>query len=239
MNNYKKFILSIIVLFLSASLFSQTKKDTLHILFVGNSYTYFQEMPKMLSAFSKNTQTKITTQMSAPGGARLREHWLGQRGMKTKEIIKNGAFDIVVLQGQSMAALKRPDTLKKYSKLFSDYIKKHNAEPYFYMTWARKKTPERQKDITRVYTEIATANKATLVPVGNAWAMAKKLRPNISLYTPDGSHPNQLGAYLTASVFAASLLHELPSKIDHSTFLIKKKDGEFCMEIAKQFSSKK
>jgi hypothetical protein len=218
---------------------AQQQKDTLRVLFVGNSYTYFEKMPDMVANIAKSSNTKLITKMSAPGGARLREHWLGLRNIKTKEIIQNGSFDIVVLQGQSMAALKRPDTLKKYAALFSNYIKKHRAKPYFYLTWAREKTPERQQEINTVYTEISKHNKATLVPVGKAWELAKKLRPHIKLYTPDGSHPNKLGAYLTASVFASMLLDKLPIKIEKNTSSLPQKDIKFCKTVTKKILSKK
>ena len=235
----KKLLLSIAVVLLFADFdgYAQTKKDSLKILFVGNSYTYYEQMPKMVAHISLGNHTKLITQMSAPGGARLREHWLGLRGMKTKELIRKGDFDIVVLQGQSMAALRRPDTLKKYAELFSNFIKKHHAKPYFYGTWAREKTPERQKDITRVYTQIANSNKAVLVPVGEAWAYARKLRPNILLYTQDGSHPNKLGAYLTASVFVTTILKEVPKNSDNvkDLFPINKQDLLFCKKIARRF----
>ncbi|MDT7832335.1 hypothetical protein RQM59_08085 [Flavobacteriaceae bacterium S356] len=235
----KKLFLSIAVLLLFADLdgYAQTNKDSLKILFVGNSYTYYEQMPKMVAHISNGTQTKLITQRSAPGGARLREHWLGLRGMKTKELIRKGNFDIVVLQGQSMAALRRPDTLKKYAKLFSSFIKRHNAKPYFYGTWARESTPKLQKNITRVYTEIASSNKGVFVPVGEAWAYARKLRPTIRLYARDGSHPNKLGAYLTASVFVATILSEIPKKSDNvkGLFPADKRDILFCKKVARRF----
>lgn len=207
---------------------------------MGNSYTYYEQMPKMVAQISENTKTKLITQMIAPGGARLREHWLGLRGMRTKELIKKGNYDIVVLQGQSMAALRRPDTLRKYAKLLSDFVKKHDAQPYFYGTWARERTPELQESITKVYTEIASTNKAGLVPVGEAWKYARKLRSNIKFYTQDGSHPNKLGAYLTAAVFIATILNEVPQNLNYkgapkNLFPANKKDLLFCKKIALRF----
>ena len=239
MNKKSAFYLISIFLFSSINFFGQTKKDTLKILFVGNSYTYYEQMPKMVAHISKNTKTKLITQMSAPGGARLREHWLGLRGMKTKELIKKGNYDIVVLQGQSMAALRRPDTLRKYAKLLSSFIKEHHAKPYFYGTWARERTPELQKKITKVYEEIAHSNKSRLVFVGEAWAYAKKLRPNIRLHTQDGSHPNKLGAYLTATVFAATILKEVPKNVgSEGIFPAQKRDILFCKKVARHFIPK-
>ena len=192
---------------------AQVAKDTLNVLFVGNSYTFYENLPQIVSLISNASKTKIVTKKSTIGSAKLCQHWLGERGLKTKEIIKNGKFDIVVLQEHSMGTIKEPDSLVKYSKLLCDYIKKHHAKPYFYLTWAREKTPEMQETITKVYTNIAKDNDATLVPVGNAWAQSQKLNPSIKLFTADGSHPSRLGTFLTACVFVKSILGALPSKI--------------------------
>ncbi len=219
--------LKVFVLFICASIAcsAQVEKDTLKVLFVGNSYTYYENLPQLVSIISDKTDTKIVTKKSTIGGAKLREHWLGKRGLKTKELIKNGAYDIVVLQGHSMATIKEPDSLTKYSKLFCDYVKKHGAKPYFYLTWAREYTPETQTTITKGYTEVSEHNAATLVPVGKAWALSQKLNPEIKLFTPDGSHPSRFGAFLSACVFAETFLGELPDKLSR-VYYTKDNEGE-------------
>lgn len=210
-----KAIFKLITLFLLVSITcsAQIRKDTLNVLFVGNSYTYYENLPQIVSLISNASKTKIVTKQSTMGGSKLRQHWLGERGLKTKELIKSGTFDIVVLQGHSMATIKEPDSLVKYSKLLCDYIKKHNAKPYFYLTWAREKTPQMQEAINKVYTDVSRDNDATLVPVGTAWLQSQKLDPSIKLFKPDGSHPSRMGTFLTACVFVKSILGELPNKI--------------------------
>jgi hypothetical protein len=120
---------------------AKEEKDTLKILLVGNSYTHFENMPQIISIISDSSSTKLLTKKSTMGGAKLREHWLGERGSKTKEMIKKGDFDIVVLQEYSWGAIDQPDSLHKYTKLFCDFIKENDALPYLYLTWAREKIP--------------------------------------------------------------------------------------------------
>lgn len=192
---------------------AQNNIDTLNILFVGNSYTYVSNMPHLVSLISESTQTKLLTAKSTAGGARLSDHWRGEKGLHTKELIKNGDFDIVVLQEQSMGAIKQPDSLLFYSKKFSDYIRKNGAQPYFYSTWAREKVPQYQETITNVYNQAARENKAGIVYVGETWALAKRLRPKIELYMFDGSHQSPLGAFLSACAFVKELSKELPDEL--------------------------
>ena len=167
----------------------------------------------MVSLISDSTQTKIITRKSTIGGANLSEHWLGERGLKTKEKIKNGEFDVVVLQNHSMETINEPERFVKYMNLFCDYIKAHNAKPFLYNTWAREKKPEMQKTIDRLYSKIAAENNATRVPIGTAWAIAKKTNPSVDLYESDGSHPSEIGTFITASVFVYSLVNEFPKNL--------------------------
>ena len=215
-----KAILNFITLFLIVGLTcsAQVEKDTINVLFVGNSYTYYENLPQIVSIISNETNTKIIAKKSTIGGSKLREHWLGERGLKTKDLIKRGRFDIVVLQGHSMATIKEPDSLVKYSKLLCDYIKKHHAKPYFYLTWARENTPQMQEAINKVYTDVSMDNDATLVPVGKAWALSQELQPDIKLFKQDGSHPSRLGTFLTACVFVKTLLGALPNKISQQYY---------------------
>ena len=103
--------LTFLFILLSVTSFSQIKKDTLNVLFVGNSYTYFENLTQLISIISDSTDTKLITKKSTSGGVSLRQHWLGLRGLKTQEIIKNGNFDIIVFQGHSMSTINKPDSI--------------------------------------------------------------------------------------------------------------------------------
>ncbi len=214
LNQTLLFVVIIISGILSGSSSSaQVKRDTLKVLFVGNSYTYVQNLPQVVSIISDSTKTKLATRKSTVGGAFLSEHWFGKRGLKTKEIITKGKFDIVILQENSMGTIQQPDSTIKYAKLLCGYIKASGAKPCFYMTWAREKVPQYQDEITNVYSKIAKENGAMLVPVGKAWQLAMKLRPTINLYDADGSHPSSLGVILSAYVFVGALTGEVPASI--------------------------
>lgn len=206
----------LISLLFASNYTSFAQNDTLKVLFVGNSYTYYSDLPKMVSELSKSTSTFIKTEMSAVGGARLKYHFNQNHGLKTKDLIKNGSFDIVVLQEQSMGTLTNKKEFLLYSKKLSAYIKEHGATPYFFATWSREKTPHTQKKITKAYKEAANINKGEIVMVGDVWAKALKMHPQLDLYTKDGSHPTFLGTFLTAGVFVKSITKQLPSKINTS-----------------------
>ena len=58
-----------------------------------------------------------------------------------------------------------------------------------------------QGEITSVYSKLAKEKGAEIVPVGTAWQIARKVRPDASLYIADGSHPSPLGTFLSACIW--------------------------------------
>ncbi|MBC2846742.1 hypothetical protein [Winogradskyella flava] len=222
---------------------AQVKKDTLSVLFVGNSYTYYSNMPHLVSLISDSTKVKLITSKSTAGGAKLSDHWNGNKGLKSKEAISSGKYDIVVLQGQSKEAVKEKEEFLMYSKKLSDLVKASGAKPYLYVTWAPQKIPQYQETITETFQQASKESDCGLVMVGEAWKLAKALRPDIQLFLPDGSHPSDLGAFLTACAFVKTFSKELP-KSQPDRFFITDSDGkevmifrensmniEFCLKV--------
>jgi len=228
----------------SGLLFSQQKE--LKVLFVGNSYTYGYNLPHIVSIISAETSTKLITRKSVLPGAHLAEHWRGRRELETKKMIAEGDFDIVVLQDFSMSAIQAPDSTLKYVKLFTEYNSRYGTKTYLFNTWAREKVPQYQDEIDELYGQAARENGAVRVPVGAAWALAQDLRPMVDLYTSDGSHPNELGTMLSASLFVRVICGELPESLptlyrieDDSGETVRlmnhnPEDSEFCRRIANQ-----
>jgi hypothetical protein len=228
----------------SGLLFSQQKE--LKVLFVGNSYTYGYNLPHIVSIISEGTSIRLNSHKTVIGGASLKEHWTGGRELQTRNLIAEGDFDVVVLQDFSMAAMNAPDTSLKYMQLFCDLIRSHGGRPFLFNTWAREKVPQYQAEIDAMYLRAAEEFGATRVPVGPAWELAMDLRPSVDLYTSDGSHPNELGTMLTASVFVRVICGVLPDILP-SLYRIEDAEGEtvrlmnhnpeeseFCRRIANQ-----
>jgi len=235
-------LFSVVLSFFCFSVQAQSEKK---VLFVGNSYTYFWNLPQNVAAMSNDKPSiRLKTKQSTAGGANLGQHWRGEKELKTKEILSNEKFDFVVLQDHSMRSIEHPDSLSFFGKKFATLIKEMGAQPVVYMTWAREWNPFMQETITKEYLKLAESINAKVVPVGLAWKMAKELRPDIKLYDQDGSHPSALGTYLTACVFygvltgesPVGLTHRLISKDMHQEKLYlniqSKEDALFCQLIA-------
>jgi len=242
--NYFKPLFIFLLLSFGHTLSAQ--EETKKILFVGNSYTFFWNLPQTVNLLAKSQNIDLMTKQSTAGGANWGHHWKGERNLNTKEIIADGDFDIVVLQNHSLSTIDRPDSLMRYGQLLNDQIKQSGADTYLYMTWAREWDPYMIDTIKEKYTALAEKINARLVPVGLAWNRAKELRPDIQLYFPDGSHQSSLGTYLSACVFYGIITGKSPVGLP-SNLVSEDKYGEkiylqlqtsqdalFCQKVAEE-----
>lgn len=214
------------------------------VLFVGNSYTYFWNLPQTVAEMAAEKEIKLVTRQSTTGGSNLGHHWRSERELMTVDMIKTGDYDAVVLQDHSMRAIAEPDSLLYYGNLLNELAQSSGAQAYVYMTWSREWDPYMQEEITAQYTALAEKSDAQVVPVGLAWQRARELRPGLPLYDPDGSHPSPLGTYLTACVFFGALTGESPVGLPHRLITTDEhgeklyltiqspQDASFCQKVA-------
>lgn len=187
---------------------SARAEDEIHILWIGNSYTYVNDLPKMVAELAKaGGQRALVQEHETPGGCSLEKHWKDGKALAK---IQGGKWDYVVLQEQSLGALKNPAEMVDYAKKFDAEIKKKGGKTLLYLTWARANAPENQEKLSKAYLDLATETKAQVAPVGIAWEKALAADKERVLHQADKSHPSAAGTYLAACVFYATLYGKSP-----------------------------
>ena len=192
----------------------------LHVLFIGNSYTYLNNLPAMLEGLAASSQPplRIETRAITRPGVRLQQHW--DRG-EALAALRSSHWDYVVLQEQSTLGLLLIDgrhevndpelAFHPYAKRFVEEARKVGAQPLFLLTWARRDTPDSQARLTQAYMSVARELGAPIIPAGLAWARVRQENPDVVLYNEDGSHPSPAGSYLTACALYATLTGTSPA----------------------------
>lgn len=201
------------------------QKDSVRVLFIGNSYTYYNDMPEIVKAIALTQEINIAYTAIAPGGARFVQH------LKNKAVlqaIRKGNWDFVILQEQSSApAFPSKQVVQNVypaAGSLNSLVHTHNKEAkvIFYMTWGHQdgmqgapadyplvETYEGMQERLKIsYLEMAYQHKAWCAPVGMAWQCVRKERPDYILYTSDGSHPSPLGSYLAANVIFTTIYQQ-------------------------------
>src|SRR5690349_10734060 len=191
------------------------------VLFLGNSYTYFNDLPAIFSELAKaGHQCSVETRMIAPSGKRLKDHW---ENPAARDALNSQRWDFVVLQDQSTlgtniyfegnSRVGNDDVFRPYAELWANEIRKHGATPVFYLTWSRRTTPEDQAALNYAYIHAAKTTHSVVAPVGLAWARVRETDPKIDLYYRDGSHPSPAGSYLAACALYAAIFHKSPANL--------------------------
>lgn len=179
----------------------------MRILMLGNSFTYFNDMPEILAALTGWEVVSHTR-----GGAYLHEHLdpTAELGQKTLPALRNERYDYVVMQGQSQEPFRaRALFLDSVSRL-CPMIRTAGATPVLYATWAYREGTQRLSEtglsydqmlsmLTEGYEAAAKENGALLAPVGQAFTAVQK---KLDLYVEDDYHPSQTGSLLAAATIA-------------------------------------
>jgi hypothetical protein len=179
----------------------------LRVLFLGNSLTYFNDMPWLAEEVAKSLGVKPALQAVFEGrsGLTLKQHWDRGRAVRA---IREGSYAYVVLQPQSSEIVRTPEETFRYAKLLDAEIRKSGAKTIVFQTWAPLTVDAKQFDFNRQYAKLAKELGARLAPVGTAWESLRKQK--IELFDGSGVHANLAGSYLAACVFVAMLYDRSP-----------------------------
>ena len=220
-----------------------TELPTLRVLFVGNSYTFVNDLPGWVERLANSAGvTSIETDSRAVGGATLQNHWATP---ETMTAIGDGTWDFVVLQGQSVEPLAAPNGFFEYGALLAEQASGAGATPVFFETWARVQgdalyaeswsggsPTAMQQGLRDAYGQAAATSGGIVAPVGDAWETVLSLHPGITLHSSDGSHPTEHGTYLAACVFYGTLTGNASLGIEDRPSSVSEADAEMLQSVA-------
>ena len=198
----------------------------MRVLFVGNSYTHYNNMPKLFEQMADSKGVKLEVLMDAKSSHNFQMH------SKRTELYKNirsTKWDYVVLQGFSRELAQDRAVIDKesipYIKQLLDSIYANNSctNVLLYQTWGYDTgfkddslgidwTYQNMSDrIHEGYLYVSEQLNLSIVPVGKAWETVKENHPQIELYQEDKQHPSLAGSYLAASCFYSALFKTEPN----------------------------
>ncbi len=225
----------------SVSFAQQGSSRPVNILFVGNSYTYFNNLPQICSGMAASTGDVLIAEQATVGGYRFKQHLADSNSVNK---IKNGpvyyvdrkvrkSWDYVVLQEHSVLPSNKIAEVKKevfsYARSLDSLVHLYNpsAKTIFYRTWGRKNGDKAKclgndlgcsyigmdNLLAERYQLMAEMNKAILSPVGEVWKVIREKYPDIELYNQDESHPSEAGSYAAAACFYTIVFKKDPELI--------------------------
>ena len=181
----------------------------MRILMLGNSFTYCNDLDKMISSL-----TGAEVVRNVRGGARLSEQLnpAAELGARAAELLKE-KWDYVVLQEMSRGPVTEKESFMQSVKELSAKARECGAKPLLYSTWAYREGSEKLAStgmtyaqmsdaLYESYNEAAQENGCLVANVGRAF---DAMRDQIELYVEDAYHPTQIATLLAAETIVRTI----------------------------------
>lgn len=178
------------------------EQDDLRVLFIGNSLTAFNDLPRLVEQLTERDRRRIRATVVTRNDFSLEDHW--NQGDAVRAITRGGWAFVVLQQGPSALPASRVQ-LRASTKKFDEVIKKVGGRTALYMVWPSE-ARARDFDAVRESYAIAAADVGgVFIPAGEAWRAAWRRQPGTTLYATDRFHPTAKGSLLAAMVIAQVL----------------------------------
>ena len=204
---------------------ARSEESGLRVLFVGNSFTFYNDMPHMLHELAAED----------PGAPpifaveRTRNSWTLHGASDDKgldSLLDDVEWDDVVLQERSWYLSESAESWLRETYPYADELRRKieagGSQGVLFETWGYRNGMGRgdsydwmQGRLSKGSTKLADMLGMDVAPVGNAWYTAHVERPELDLWDGDGRHPSRAGSYLAACTFYAKLTGHDPT---HSRF---------------------
>ena len=236
--------------FLLATLFGSAAlaaSKPVKVLFIGNSYTHMNDMPKIFEKIAKSKGADVVVEMNAKSNHTFKMH---SEREDMYESIRKEKWDYIVLQGFSREMSYEKSHIDSLSTPYFDqiidsiYQNNPCTNVMLYMTWGyengfseRVEVDSYDKmtnQITKGYNYFSEKYDISISPVGHVWREIRS-SSDIHLYQPDHQHPTYAGSYITACTFFASIFKDSP--FGAFSGVLKGKDAELIQTTAYNYVS--
>ena len=177
-----------------------------NILFIGNSLTYTNDLPKLVKKNAKTKGIEIETKMIAFPNYAIADHW--NDGLVQK-LIASKKYDFVIIQQGPSSQSDGRKILIEYGKEFSNLCKSNSTKLCYFMVWPSNTYYYTFDRVIENHKDAAYQNDAVLFPVGEVWKNYFDKTKDFSYYSSDGFHPSPKGSRIAAKVIVSTLFDSL------------------------------
>lgn len=221
--------------------------DTIKVLWVGNSYTFYNDLPDLTADIAKENGVIMENTKVLKGGEKLSGHL---QNPVLHEELKKGGWDYIILQefssGPAASTKSVAQNIYPYAEAIDSIAHTYSpdAKTILYMTWGHKNGNVRQdaypldddyenmqERIKTTYIDLAYDLDAWCAPVGIAWQNVRSKYPEIELYVPDDFHPSLAGSWLAANALFSTIYQKpfssaFPSELNEEEAAILQKEAQ-------------
>lgn len=174
----------------------------LRVLFVGNSYTYWLDVPTITMLVADAHGIEMATGMLAEPDFAIEDHIVtGAYEAKLDE----RDWDWVVLQQGPSSLPQNREHLRVWTMRAADEARERGIRVALFSAWPALGNAHTWANAELSYHLAARASGGCVMPVAAAWRIARAADPALQLYDDDRLHPSRAGTLLAAFVFVRGL----------------------------------
>ena len=87
-------------------------QEKVRLLMVGNSFTFYYNLPMTIEQFSKSKGLNWEVHQSTSGGASFKDHWNSEKGLSSVQKIKNNTYKITYKSRHTFFSMPIISTIK-------------------------------------------------------------------------------------------------------------------------------
>ncbi len=235
--------------------FQITKADSLKVLYLGNSHTFWHELPQMTAFLALSNGDTIIFDANTPGGCTLGHPQNGHLFNNVSlTLIDSLNWDYVILQEHSLFAVidYYGNTYMYPGAMALDSLIKTNypcTKTIMQLIWGKKfggqycinshcsidfdDFAHMQNSLTTKYLGLTNTISGIVAPTGEAWRQSITNGDPVELFDSDESHPSAAGTYLSACVYYSTLFQK--SSVGSSYYAeLSATDALYLQQIADQ-----
>jgi hypothetical protein len=174
------------------------------VLMIGDSLTYYNDLPGLLQQLSASESAPIDIEQKTFPLRSLQGHIDLDDSL---ERIRDGHFDYVILQDFSDKPITDyQGSLNSFVK-FTQAVDRAGSKAIIFENWLHKDSDQKYEPMQAAYAKIVERTHALAAPIGTAWKFCDSDRSDIQLLLDD-RHPTDAGTYLAACVLYDTLYHK-------------------------------
>ncbi|MBN2668365.1 MAG: T9SS type A sorting domain-containing protein [Bacteroidales bacterium] len=211
------------------------------VLFIGNSFTYYNDLPSILENIGSDAGYDIYAEMYAPGGTAVGDTFPIEGPLAhmdnpvVYDYIRSNNWDYVVVQDNQGRFIYdygvfHPDTRAiEGHDMLRDSVKfyKPCAHMIWFAGWALKNGYPPYGDtgiesIERIWANYKFMNDSLneiIAPIGPTWIKTIQDQSSINLWSADEAHPSLSGSFLTALNIYYSIFKEKIESLNYTASL--------------------
>lgn len=226
-----------------------SKKTELSILFIGNSFTYGNNMPWLFSNIVQDYGYVNVKVDSVMVGSYTLEMFCDPEDKYCKQIDEKFAansYDIVVIQEQSIRPINNYEKFHDAAEILVGKARANGAKVLFYETWGYAEgypdlgyngwtTSQMAYLLADAYTGLAEELGVEVVYCGLVMLDAYQKEMDLDLYHKDLKHPGMGGSYLVALTFFNYIFHADTRKVGYKPNALTQEQADFLKAEVMEF----